>query len=50
MPPMRAQASAIYIGVITLVASVGPLIVSYQSLSCIIIYYHVVPVSGASIP
>lgn len=28
MPPMRAQASAVYIGVITMVASFGPLIVS----------------------
>ena len=28
MPPMRAQASAVYIGVITMVASTGPLIVS----------------------
>ncbi len=28
MPAMRAQASAIYIGVITIVASIGPVIVS----------------------
>lgn len=28
MPAMRAQASAIYIGVITIVASLGPIIVS----------------------
>ena len=28
MPAMRAQASAIYIGVITIVASLGPVIVS----------------------
>ena len=33
MPAMRAQASAIYIGVITIVASVGPVIVS---IACII--------------
>ena len=28
MPAMRAQASAVYIGVITIVASTGPVIVS----------------------
>ena len=28
MPAMRAQASAIYIGIITIVASLGPVIVS----------------------
>ena len=31
MPAMRAQASAIYIGVITIVASVGPIIVSFTN-------------------
>ena len=30
MPAMRAQASAIYVGVITIVASLGPVIVSQQ--------------------
>ena len=30
MPAMRAQASAIYIGVITIVASLGPIIVSVR--------------------
>lgn len=30
MPAMRAQASAIYIGVITIVASLGPVIVSEE--------------------
>ncbi len=29
MPAMRSQASAIYIGVITVVASIGPVLVSY---------------------
>ena len=28
MPAMRAQASAVYVGVITIVASVGPVLVS----------------------
>ena len=28
MPAMRAQASAVYVGVITIVASIGPVIVS----------------------
>ena len=28
MPAMRAQASAVYIGIITIVASAGPVIVS----------------------
>ena len=32
MPAMRAQASAIYIGVITIVASIGPLLVSIVTL------------------
>ena len=31
LPATRAQASAIYVGVITIVASVGPVIVSMQS-------------------
>ena len=34
MPAMRAQASAIYIGIITIVASAGPVIVSY------VLYVH----------
>ena len=31
MPTMRAQASAIYIGVITIVASIGPVLVSQMT-------------------
>ena len=31
MPAMRAQASAVYIGVITIIASSGPVIVSVPS-------------------
>ena len=31
MPAMRAQASAVYIGVITIVASSGPVIVSHMT-------------------
>lgn len=33
MPAMRAQASAIYIGIITIVASIGPVIVSQYQVS-----------------
>ena len=42
MPAMRAQASAIYIGVITIVASVGPVIVSHFCVELWIMYYVLV--------
>ena len=32
MPAMRAQASAIYVGVITIIASLGPVFVSFSCL------------------
>lgn len=33
MPAMRAQASAVYIGIITIVASIGPVLVSHTCTS-----------------